>query len=1038
MMCLFGGYVRKCIFLLVALVLLGGGLVCGVAEPVAQAKSFEQGELLHEDTFEKNLDSWSVEQVEAGSVRAIDGKLHIVDAGGCAVWFRQKLKAPLLIRYEATAVAAGGRYDNVRDLNCFFMAQEPNRPDFPVWKSRRSGKFSEYHNLRQYYVGMGGNRNTTTRFRRYPGTGRRPLHPRNDLHKKRYLLEPGQTYTIRIVVYNNTVRYYRDGELLFDVRDVNPYHEGWFGFRTVDSHLAIDNFRVHRLRWVDQSQPTERTVKLRRFPGPEKASVYDIPRLTGVTVDGKASDWEEDGMRVDMLTRFEGQKRDGAWTASNVRLGWNDKGVLVLVRTEDSRWIEAANKNRLWKLDGVELYMCDTVGSPQHYQVVLTPGMSEEHPEMRYKIYDHRARKNADLKLDAARTGKDGSCLLEVRLPWKNVGVEPAIGKTAGFQIMVNDHDDPDDLAYSKTNHAVWYPALGAHADSNKMMKIRLAKEPSPPVQTMTSFEPKRSKKSVVHVDAPTAMAGEKVTLTAGGQTLASATLQKDGDGDLCEAALRVDSSACPASQINVELKGRAVQTYPVYKRLTPAVRKLLRRAGNTADEKERVRLLTKALGEATMGPNTRADIYALMPTVRKWANGRALLAHPGKKDDNAYLCSWWDVAPDRDSFPPRVRLDSPMMPLRCLYRGRMLVWRVIEYGGLRRNPAERKKWYGEARALLKTAREAYPDNELLRMYLGEPMETPQKYSRDTRAPEWANLQREGLERLADVVHWWIDHRQISNGEFGGGWGDDCEMWRHWVPLILAFQDEKVLHGEEKLCRGMFAHPEMAPGYTTEMSDVEHTAEQTADIITPMLHMRPESALWRARALKLADFMRNLWTGRNERGFLQFKSTYFTAHAVDLTPKHACDTVYHPRAVQPTLLLWQRTGNDSLTKLFSEWMDTWVDATRRAERGKPAGITPSAIHWPDGEVGGAGEHWYAPENYPNDLYKWPSAMSQMLNTLLLTYHMTGDEKYLSPIRSMARKRMDYIQDPPENPHHHIFEPYQQPPTRQSGRLPGCT
>ena len=34
-------------------------------------------------------------------------------------------------------------------------------------------------------------------------------------------------------------------------------------------------------------------------------------------------------------------------------------------------------------------------------------------------------------------------------------------------------------------------------------------------------------------------------------------------------------------------------------------------------------------------------------------------------------------------------------------------------------------------------------------------------------------------------------------------------------------------------------------------------------------------------------------------------------------------------------------------------MDTWVDAAERAERGKPAGIIPSAIHWPDGQAGGA-------------------------------------------------------------------------------------
>ena len=33
----------------------------------------------------------------------------------------------------------------------------------------RSGTFAEYNDLLTYYVGLGGNRNTTTRFRRYIG-----------------------------------------------------------------------------------------------------------------------------------------------------------------------------------------------------------------------------------------------------------------------------------------------------------------------------------------------------------------------------------------------------------------------------------------------------------------------------------------------------------------------------------------------------------------------------------------------------------------------------------------------------------------------------------------------------------------------------------------------------------------------------------------------------------------------------------------------------------------------------------------------------
>ena len=101
---------------------------------------------------------------------------------------------------------------------------------------------------------------------------------------------------------------------------------------------------------------------------------------------------------------------------------------------------------------------------------------------------------------------------------------------------------------------------------------------------------------------------------------------------------------------------------------------------------------------------------------------------------------------------------------------------------------------------------------------------------------------------------------------------------------------------------------------------------------------------WRSGSTSqaVAVELETLWTARNERGQLQFKSTYFSVDRVDAGAQRACDTVYHPRAVQPALLYWQRTGDERLGKLFAAWMDTWVDAAARAERGKPAGILPSA------------------------------------------------------------------------------------------------
>jgi hypothetical protein len=114
--------------------------------------------------------------------------------------------------------------------------------------------------------------------------------------------------------------------------------------------------------------------------------------------------------------------------------------------------------------------------------------------------------------------------------------------------------------------------------------------------------------------------------------------------------------------------------------------------------------------------------------------------------------------------------------------------------------------------------------------------------------------------------------------------------------------------------------------------------------------------------------------------------------------------------VQPTLVYWLRTRDPQLTRLFAAWMDTWVDVTARADRGKPAGVIPSAIHWPEGHPGGLKEPWYYPDiDSQAHLYDWPGNMTMLASTLLLTYHLTDDEKYLRPIHSMAELRRSRIE-----------------------------
>jgi hypothetical protein len=129
------------------------------------------------------------------------------------------------------------------------MASDPrNRADF-FNVPTRTGKFSTYDQLLCYYVGQGGNTNSTTRFRRYIGQqNNRPLLPEHDLTAKEFLLIPNTWQTLQLIACDHLIEYYRDGKRVFSYTDQAPYVHGYFGFRTTFNHMEIRNFQIFRLQ----------------------------------------------------------------------------------------------------------------------------------------------------------------------------------------------------------------------------------------------------------------------------------------------------------------------------------------------------------------------------------------------------------------------------------------------------------------------------------------------------------------------------------------------------------------------------------------------------------------------------------------------------------------------------------------------------------------------------------------------------------------------------------------------------------------------
>lgn len=206
-----------------------------------------QLKILYSDVLNNDA-NWIIEQQPNGKVNVENGKMEIVDAKGCTVWFKNLLEGNLKIEYDVVVINQNGPFDRVSDLNCFWMANDPNNPDdFFKESKQRAGHFPNYHHLKLYYVGYGGHNNSKTRFRRYDGNLDRPLLPEHDLSEKKYLIVANKKMHIEILVKDNCTSFKRDGEVILEMNDSSPYTSGYFGFRTVENHMKVENFKITKL-----------------------------------------------------------------------------------------------------------------------------------------------------------------------------------------------------------------------------------------------------------------------------------------------------------------------------------------------------------------------------------------------------------------------------------------------------------------------------------------------------------------------------------------------------------------------------------------------------------------------------------------------------------------------------------------------------------------------------------------------------------------------------------------------------------------------
>jgi hypothetical protein len=405
--------------------------------------------------------------------------------------------------------------------------------------------------------------------------------------------------------------------------------------------------------------------------------------------------------------------------------------------------------------------------------------------------------------------------------------------------------------------------------------------------------------------------------------------------------------------------------------------------------------LLNEAVELARQQPT---DAYAAL-----WQERIALLSAA----ERLIAMRGWEWADEPSGMGMFDRLDQAVMLLdgllgddgaqadvvtdRALFqRGRLLFWLAKESEGAKSMTAAQRDF---ARLAPK-----YSKCDLLRMYMGAKIRSsgePGRFRPTPEAPAWSNAQREVLCRMRDVVSWWVNQRQATNGEFGGKFGDDVELLRWWAPLALS-GDETTRRGWQRLADGVWQSRHVKNGYASKVRDVEHASEFVSDSAPVMLALSDDIRYEQRLALSVPLF-NELWTGITPQGHRFFRGAWFSSSEIDIRSPRDRDVAYTARAVRPLRYVAWRRGDSEVIKLLSEWSTAWANAAMRTDKGKPRGIIPPSVRFADEAINGDEPAWYA-AHMMWDYFEWGDDVgSMMLDQLLFTYTLTHEKALLEPL-----------------------------------------
>lgn len=190
--------------------------------------------------------------------------------------------------------------------------------------------------------------------------------------------------------------------------------------------------------------------------------------------------------------------------------------------------------------------------------------------------------------------------------------------------------------------------------------------------------------------------------------------------------------------------------------------------------------------------------------------------------------------------------------------------------------------------------------------------------------PQWAWRQTEYMGYVKRYIRWWIDKRQIENGEFGGGLSDDGDLTSWWPgPALCGCMPGKIRASLLREMEAFYDQGMFANGLCAIQTDQLHTLEEGIQALGQCLTLDPASPKQLERAM---ENVRGLFfvTGYNAAGHRHMRSGYYsgTRIAEEKAWAYSASDSFH--VFHPAYMLVRYNGSPKARKLIVEMADSMM------------------------------------------------------------------------------------------------------------------